>query len=159
MNKEELEKKLSNVNSEMIINAIVGVICLIVMLMFPLALFQGFTLRFSLEVIIAFIVFIIIIIRNFNLRHKKEDLELEINNYQDEKKFKCSGCGAEVLESDIFCPNCGEKFDDEEDDKKYTCSGCHSEVSKSDKFCPNCGEKFDEDKPKKRKKKSKSKNN
>lgn len=37
---------------------------------------------------------------------KKED------NDSKEKIFKCDNCGAFVKEKDNFCPNCGEKFDE-----------------------------------------------
>lgn len=47
---------------------------------------------------------------------------------------KCIGCGAEILRTAKFCPECGAT-------QKNTCSNCGAELIDSVKFCPECGTK------------------
>ena len=71
-------------------------------------------------------------------------------------KLVCSECGADVPADAKVCPQCGERFDEEEDkteqaakktDKgdKLVCSECGADVPADAKVCPQCGERFDED--------------
>jgi predicted amidophosphoribosyltransferase len=65
------------------------------------------------------------------------------------EKLVCSECGTEVPADAKVCPQCGEKF--EEDEKKpekattgeMICSECGKTVKETDESCWNCGKKFD----------------
>jgi RNA polymerase subunit RPABC4/transcription elongation factor Spt4 len=65
------------------------------------------------------------------------------------EKLVCSECGTEVPPDAKVCPQCGEKFDDE--DKKpeklapgeLICSECGKTVKETDESCWNCGKKFE----------------
>jgi len=68
------------------------------------------------------------------------------------EKFVCSECGTEVPGEAKQCPQCGEKFDDEEKkgkgpapkaDDELICSECGKTVKDSDKKCWNCGKEFE----------------
>jgi len=68
------------------------------------------------------------------------------------EKFVCSECGTEVPGEAKQCPQCGEKFDDEEKkgkgpvpkvDDELICSECGKTVKESDKKCWNCGKEFE----------------
>jgi predicted RNA-binding Zn-ribbon protein involved in translation (DUF1610 family) len=48
--------------------------------------------------------------------------------------MKCTRCGAELLETDTFCPNCGEKVK-----KLNICPFCGAELREGTRFCPKCG--------------------
>jgi DNA-directed RNA polymerase subunit RPC12/RpoP len=54
-------------------------------------------------------------------------------------KFVCSECGADVPEDANECPQCGEKFEDEEGLK---CPSCGKEVSSAATNCWNCGKEL-----------------
>lgn len=72
------------------------------------------------------------------------------------EKFVCSECGSEVPASADKCPQCGEKF--EEDEKstattsastepksnEFICSDCGKTVKETDTQCWNCGKKFED---------------
>ena len=71
------------------------------------------------------------------------------------EKFVCSECGSEVPASADSCPQCGEKF--EEDDlptaattevkaksNEFICSDCGKTVKETDTQCWNCGKKFED---------------
>lgn len=49
----------------------------------------------------------------------------------------CQRCGAQAGPDDVFCTNCGEKFDME-----LKCSNCGASIGVGDKFCTNCGNKL-----------------
>ncbi len=51
---------------------------------------------------------------------------------------KCEKCGAKVKEGAKFCPECGNKMEQE----KVKCPECGAEVAKNAKFCPECGKKL-----------------
>jgi RNA polymerase subunit RPABC4/transcription elongation factor Spt4 len=65
------------------------------------------------------------------------------------EKFVCSECGTEVPADAKVCPQCGERFDDE--DKRpeklasgeVICSECGKTVKETDERCWNCGKKFE----------------
>ena len=68
------------------------------------------------------------------------------------EKFVCSECGTEVPDEAKQCPQCGERFDDEEKkgkgpvpktDDELICSECGKTVKESDKKCWNCGKEFE----------------
>ena len=76
-----------------------------------------------------------------------------------EEKVKCPDCGAQVLNNQKFCAQCGKKVVIEclncgailKPGQKFCpecgtsqikkCSKCGTEIEESQKFCPNCGEK------------------
>ena len=53
--------------------------------------------------------------------------------------MKCRNCGAELRETDTFCPKCGEKVN-----LIDTCPFCGAELSEGTVFCPKCGKKVSE---------------
>ena len=53
--------------------------------------------------------------------------------------MKCRNCGAELRETDTFCPKCGEKVNSIE-----TCPFFGAELSEGTVFCPKCGKKVSE---------------
>ncbi|MDH7508311.1 MAG: zinc-ribbon domain-containing protein [Methanomassiliicoccales archaeon] len=56
------------------------------------------------------------------------------------EKFVCSECGAEVPPDAKKCPQCGERFEDEEEE--MICANCGAKVKHSDEKCWNCGKEF-----------------
>jgi len=63
---------------------------------------------------------------------------------EKEKKYECTGCGAEVTLEEKFCPECGASLEDE----KIVCPKCHKKNKEGVKFCTHCGHKlFKEPKP------------
>jgi len=71
------------------------------------------------------------------------------------EKFVCSECGSDVPMDAEECPQCGEKFEEEDDRTKgkakepvsksdeLICSECGKTVKETDEQCWNCGKKFD----------------
>ena len=54
----------------------------------------------------------------------------------------CQKCGAELLEDDVFCGECGTKVEKkEETSKKRFCHSCGAELLEDDIFCGECGTK------------------
>ena len=58
--------------------------------------------------------------------------------------MKCRKCGAELRDTDTFCPNCGEKVDKENDIKneredERRCPKCGALLREGIRFCPKCG--------------------
>ena len=51
--------------------------------------------------------------------------------------IKCKACGAELMEENNFCPNCGAK----KENGFTKCDSCGAELMAADNFCPNCGAK------------------
>ncbi|MBI0583706.1 MAG: zinc ribbon domain-containing protein [Methanomassiliicoccus sp.] len=67
-----------------------------------------------------------------------------------EEKFICSECGAEVPSSSDRCPQCGERFDDQEEAKpsperkdEFVCTECGATVDENAKTCWKCGKEFE----------------
>jgi len=72
------------------------------------------------------------------------------------EKFVCSECGSEVPANADKCPQCGEKFEEDERSKavaeqmaqpksdEFICSDCGKTVKETDTQCWNCGKKFEE---------------
>ncbi len=79
--------------------------------------------KISLENIIAFVVLIICIVRNFSLRSKKEDIETELSIYSKEKRNEVK----KEPESEYYCEYCDKKFKSEEALNKHY---VHCEVKK-----------------------------
>ena len=50
----------------------------------------------------------------------------------------CEKCGANVEDSEQFCPNCGNKLANNSQTKKF-CSNCGGQVNEDAVVCPNCG--------------------
>lgn len=44
--------------------------------------------------------------------------------------MKCNKCGAEVLDTEKFCKNCGNDMDKQREEEK---------LAKEPHFCPHCG--------------------
>lgn len=67
-----------------------------------------------------------------------------------EEKFVCSECGASVPGDAKSCPQCGERFEEEEPapaaskEDEYYCTDCGATVQESDTVCPSCGKKFED---------------
>jgi DNA-directed RNA polymerase subunit RPC12/RpoP len=71
------------------------------------------------------------------------------------EKFVCSECGSEVPASADKCPQCGEKFEEDErsaaaaaaaaqpKSNEFICSDCGKTVKETDTQCWNCGKKFE----------------
>ena len=76
-----LEKKLENIKKQLTTNAILVIIAALVLIFVPMMTFENFMFKFSLEVIIAFVVLIVCVVRSFTLRSKKEELEAELSIY------------------------------------------------------------------------------
>jgi len=59
----------------------------------------------------------------------------------------CTGCGAESERSIMFCPKCGNKFEQLEPEKPdqaadgILCNSCGARVPEGSAFCSNCGAK------------------
>lgn len=49
----------------------------------------------------------------------------------------CQTCGAQAGADDMFCTNCGAKFEVE-----LKCPKCGAGIEKNDKFCTNCGNRL-----------------
>lgn len=62
----------------------------------------------------------------------------ECGNKMEEEKMTCPECGAKVSPKAKFCPECGKKLEA----KKAVCPKCGAEVKAGAKFCPECGEKL-----------------
>ena len=73
------------------------------------------------------------------------------------EKFVCSECGSEVPASADKCPQCGEKFEEDErsaaaataassgpKSSEFICSDCGKTVKETDTQCWNCGKKFED---------------
>ena len=70
------------------------------------------------------------------------------------EKFVCSECGSDVPSNADKCPQCGEKFEEDErsnaavsevkpKSNEFICSDCGKTVKESDTQCWNCGKKFE----------------
>ena len=71
------------------------------------------------------------------------------------EKFVCSECGSEVPANADRCPQCGERFEEDEGSataataivrpksSEFICSDCGKTVKEADTQCWNCGKKFD----------------
>lgn len=57
--------------------------------------------------------------------------------------MKCSNCGNEMTNNELFCDNCGQKAEihTQINQKRY-CGNCGAEVEESTDFCGNCGYPF-----------------
>lgn len=53
--------------------------------------------------------------------------------WEEMKILQCRNCGAELKESDVFCPNCGTR-------KNPACPKCGREILGDSKFCSYCGQ-------------------
>lgn len=54
--------------------------------------------------------------------------------------MKCRKCGAELRDTDTFCPNCGEKVNKEtEKNEEMRCPKCGATLRDGIRFCPKCG--------------------
>ena len=62
----------------------------------------------------------------------------ECGNKMEQEKAKCPECGAEVAKNAKFCPECGKKLVQED----AVCPKCGAKVKAGAKFCPECGEKL-----------------
>ncbi len=51
--------------------------------------------------------------------------------------YKCTNCGAEVLEGAKFCAECGTEVPQQTNE--LHCQKCGNIISHSDAFCANCG--------------------
>lgn len=56
-----------------------------------------------------------------------------------QEKFVCSECGADVPGDAKECPQCGEKFDDEEGGSAAKCPYCGKDLGPDATVCWNCG--------------------
>ena len=54
--------------------------------------------------------------------------------------MKCKNCGAELRETDTFCPKCGEKVNFID-----TCPFCGEKLREGALFCPKCGKRVGEE--------------
>lgn len=54
--------------------------------------------------------------------------------------MKCKNCGAELLDTDTFCVNCGQKVE-----QTIYCANCGEKLREGEKFCHKCGAKVAED--------------
>ncbi|MES3518058.1 MAG: zinc ribbon domain-containing protein [Natronomonas sp.] len=57
----------------------------------------------------------------------------EAEPVSDEARSSCKQCGSELSESDVYCPNCGEKAS-----HRVFCE-CGDELRSDWGFCPGCG--------------------
>lgn len=60
---------------------------------------------------------------------------------EDKHTLKCTGCGAEVSDTDKFCPECGARFKE----KGIKCPNCETTNKDGVKFCTRCGHKLVEE--------------
>ena len=53
----------------------------------------------------------------------------------------CKSCNSPIEDGDVFCPNCGHKWDEDPVgiEECLLCKKCNSPISDKDVFCPNCG--------------------
>lgn len=62
------------------------------------------------------------------------------NNIIEEKKETdsrvCSNCNKKLSDGELFCTNCGKKYNE---DGKVFCTNCGSKISEMAEICPNCG--------------------
>lgn len=78
-----------------------------------------------------------------------EDAKQEIMELDGLKK--CPNCGAEVKKDNLFCTNCGARFEEEKneeepsDPSKLICKNCSKEIPADSAFCPNCGTKVEKE--------------
>ena len=54
--------------------------------------------------------------------------------------MKCNNCNSEIPLDAKFCPNCGNKIDEDLLIQPRTCVKCHTPMPAEALFCPNCGE-------------------
>lgn len=55
---------------------------------------------------------------------------------------RCNNCGEVLSKDDIYCPKCGNKFEETSNETKPVyCSKCGSLLEDDAKFCSCCGEK------------------
>ena len=57
---------------------------------------------------------------------------------KENNKIKCTNCGAEVLDSDKYCPECGTKFKE----VGIECPKCKTHNKETVKYCTKCGHKL-----------------
>jgi predicted amidophosphoribosyltransferase len=65
--------------------------------------------------------------------------------FKDRKRFYCAYCGRR-LGDDLKCPDCKEKFIEEDYDPErplYSCPHCNSKISKIGSYCSLCGAELD----------------
>ncbi len=62
---------------------------------------------------------------------------------------KCVNCGADMEDGDVFCPSCGQKYEEqvieEKEEKRNVCPNCGSENEDGSLFCATCGTKLIEE--------------
>lgn len=51
--------------------------------------------------------------------------------------MKCKNCGADILNTDIFCLKCGKKIEEEK------CISCGEPIREGTRFCPKCGSLYE----------------
>ncbi len=61
---------------------------------------------------------------------------------EEKAEFSCTGCGADVYDSDETCRECGDAIEGEEK-ADFTCTSCGADAYDSDEKCAKCGEAFD----------------
>lgn len=54
--------------------------------------------------------------------------------------MKCCKCNSEIPSGAKFCPNCGNKIDENVLKQSRICVKCHTPIPAEALFCPNCGE-------------------
>ncbi len=104
--------------------------------------------------------FYLIILLTWWMERSKKRFESQGGRYgpkpapKTTEKFVCSECGSEVPANADKCPQCGEKFEEDErsaaaaasaepKSNEFICSDCGKTVKETDTQCWNCGKKFE----------------
>ena len=75
---------------------------------------------------------------------KSKDPEKSIEAREEEAKFICPSCNAEVSPDATSCPKCGAEFG-EVTIEQFECPLCSALVDASATVCPKCGAEFEDD--------------